>query len=202
MKASDQQVEHVLVVSTLLFHEIGYFQGFCTKTSPYLKTLLDPSYTRYRPRDEVEQDPSYKQLIPYCIFRYEDEVFFYKRGNSQGEGRLHAKRSIGVGGHISSVDREVSNSPYLEAMRREIEEEVYLETGYDEQCVGLINDDETEVGKVHLGIVHVFQLEAPKVRPRETSMIETGFAKPAELIQESNQFESWSQICLEHVFSE
>ncbi len=196
-----QKVEHVLVVPTLLFHEIGYFQGFSTNIEPYLKTLLDPTYTSYRPRDEVEEDSSFKQLIPYCIFRYEDQLFYYKRGKLQWEERLHSKRSIGIGGHISSDDHDESGSTYFDGMQREIAEEVYLETTYRQKCVGLINDDLTEVGKVHLGIVHIFDLNAPKVRPREKSIIETGFAKPEELARDAGEFESWSQICLDQLFA-
>ncbi len=200
MTASRQDVEQILVVPTLLFREIGYFQGFMANTRPYLSTLLDPAYTSYRPRDEMEEDPSYKQLIPYCIFRCEGKIFHYKRGKLQGEGRLHSKRSIGIGGHISSDDENGASSPYQEAMWREIQEEIYLESPYTQTCVGLINDDETEVGRVHLGVVHLFDLEAPKVRPREKSIIETGFASPDELSKQRDQFETWSQICLEHLF--
>lgn len=200
MTVSPQVVEQVMVVPTMLFHEIGYFQGFCSNPTPYLKTLFDPTYTSYRPRDTVENDPSYKQLIPYCIFRHGDKLFYYKRGDLQGEGRLHSKRSIGVGGHISSDDQNGMGTVYREGMEREIAEEIHLETTYRERCVGLINDDLTEVGKVHLGIVHVFDLDAPKVRPREESIIETGFATSAELIAMRDEFESWSQICLDHLF--
>ncbi len=201
MLLSRQQVEHVLVVPTLLFHEIGYFQGFSERTEPYLKTLLDPAYTSYRPRDEVEDDPSYKQLIPYCILRYGERLFSYERGAASGEERLKQKRSIGIGGHISASDAGKSDSAYQEGMRREIDEEVYLDTTYREQLVGLINDDQTEVGKVHLGIVHIFDLDSSKVRPREKSIIEAGFATPAQCDKDRDQFESWSQICLDHLFS-
>jgi predicted NUDIX family phosphoesterase len=195
-----QEVEHVLVVPTLLFHELGHFQGFNTRVEPYLKTLLDPAYISYRPRDRMETDPSFKQLIPYCIFRYEGQIFHYQRGKLQGEGRLHNKRSIGVGGHISTLDRDLQSSPYVEAMHREIGEEVYLECGYRDTCAGLLNDDETEVGRVHLGIVHIFDLDAPKVRPREESMLMAGFAPPEELIRDIDRFETWSQLCLRHLF--
>jgi predicted NUDIX family phosphoesterase len=201
VSTQSQQVEHVLVVPTLLFREVGYFQGFSGNSARYLKTLLDPFHVSYRPRDQVEEDPSFKQLIPYCIFRSGDEIFHYKRGKLQGEGRLHSKRSIGIGGHISSEDRGQPECYYLDAMQREIAEEVYLESAYTHECVGLINDDETDVGRVHLGIVHIFQLEAPKVRPREKSIIETGFASPAELVKDRDQFETWSQICLDHLFA-
>lgn len=193
-------IEHVLVVPTLLFHEVGYFQGFTDDIGPYVRTLFDPAHTSFRPRDVMETDPSFKQLIPYCIFKCGDLVFSYRRSKGQGEGRLHGKRSIGVGGHISSTDSMLTDVPYAAAMRREIEEEVFVETAFTEKCVGLINDDVSEVGKVHLGIVHVFQVEAAKVRPREKSMIEAGFASPAELIAARDEFETWSQICLDHLF--
>ena len=195
-----EPVEHVLVVPTLLFHELGYFQGFNAKIDRYIDTLLDPSHTSFRPRNEVEEDPSYKQLIPYCIFRHAGQVFYYTRGKKGGEGRLHSKRSIGIGGHISSTDRISGDRRYLEAMHREIEEEVFLESGFKDACVGLINDDETPVGRVHLGIVHIFDLDTAKVRPREESILETGFANPSELLQALDEFETWSQICLKRLF--
>ena len=99
--------EHVLVVPTPVFHALGHFQGFCGDTDRYLKGLLDPAHTSYRPRAAMEQDPTFKQLIPYVIFRHRDQagrvsLFQYTRGKGQGEARLHAKRSIGIGGHISA----------------------------------------------------------------------------------------------------
>tara|TARA_R110002095_G_scaffold166683_2_gene144618 strand:- start:1237 stop:1848 length:612 start_codon:yes stop_codon:yes gene_type:complete len=200
MSDTEQQVEHVMVVPTLLFHEVGYFQGFNDQVEPYLKTLFDPTYISFRPRDTVEEDPSFKQLIPYCIFRHEGKIFYYTRGSKGGEQRLHSKRSIGIGGHISLEDEGKTGSTYREGMQREINEEVAMETKYTEQCAGLINDDETEVGKVHLGIVHIFDLELPKVLPREESIIETGFDSPEKLLQELDQFETWSQICLKGLF--
>ena len=182
-------VEHVLVVPTLLFHELGHFQGFHEHVEPYLRTLLDPVHTLYLPRDVAEKDPSYKQLIPYCIFRCGDLIFGYTRGTAQGETRLHAKRSIGVGGHISTVDRDASSEPYLAGMERELEEEIEIETGYTEELAVLINDDTTEVGKVHLGIVHIFDVDEPQVRPREKSMINSGFFSLEELVRDRDQFE-------------
>ena len=192
-------VEHVLVIPTPVFHKVGHFQGFCDDTDKYLEVILDPQHASYRPRPEMEQDPTFKQLIPYCVFRCNGEVFYYQRGTAQGETRLHAKRSVGVGGHVSTMDLNSHLSPYLEGMRREIEEEVDIESGWAEECVGLINDDETEVGKVHLGIVHIFDLEYPKVTPREKSMINAGFAPPSELVRQMDEFETWSQICLKYL---
>ncbi len=197
MSESAPTVEHVLVVPTLLFHELGHFQGFTTDTARYLDTLLDPNFVSYRPRNEVEGDPSFKQLIPYCIFRCEGKIFYYTRSKEQGETRLHSKRSIGIGGHISAEDQNSGSNVYEVAMRREIEEEVEIASAFTEKCVALINDDQTEVGRVHLGVVHIFDLEAPKVFPREKSIINTGFEEPSQLIHQRDQFETWSQICFE-----
>src|SRR5438067_13089831 len=126
--------EHVLVVPTPIFHGLGHFHGFCGDTERYLRGLLDPAHTSYQPRASMEQDPSFKQLIPYVIFRYRDAagqtmLFQYTRGKGQGESRLHAKRSIGVGGHISADDA-AQVSAYEEGMRRELEEEVVIDTQY------------------------------------------------------------------------
>lgn len=192
-------IEHILVIPTSVFHQVGHFQGFCGEIDRYLEVILNPQHASYRPRPEMEQDPTFKQLIPYCVFRCNGEVFYYQRGTAQGEARLHAKRSVGVGGHVSTLDIDGELTPYLEGMKREIEEEVEIGTGWQEKCVGLINDDETEVGKVHLGIVHIFDLDNPKVRPREKSMINAGFARPSELVLQIDEFETWSQICLKYL---
>ncbi|HZZ74140.1 MAG TPA: phosphoesterase [Pirellulales bacterium] len=200
------QTEQVLVVPTKLFHALGHFQGFSTETERYLDQLLDPANTSFRPRDEVEEDPSFKQLIPYVIFRHRDpagrvRLFHYTRGKGQGEARLHSKRSIGVGGHISADDCTGDSSvPYAEGMRRELAEEVFLDGPFQEQCVGLINDDETPVGKVHLGVVHLFDVEQPTVRSREIDLVDSGFAPVDELLADQARFETWSQISLRALF--
>jgi len=203
----DVQTEHVLVVPAERFRELGYFQGFCPDVDRYLAVLLDPAHISYRPRSQMEQDPSFKQLIPYVIFRYRDaqgveSVFQYTRGKGQGEGRLHSKRSVGIGGHISSDDaaRPQGAGAYDEGLRRELAEEVIIDTPYMQKCVGLINDDETEVGRVHLGVVHLFDVERPAVKPRESEIIECGFRPTKQLLSELAGFETWSQICLRALF--
>ena len=200
------QTEHVLVVPTKLFHRLGHFQGFSADIDRYLGELLDPANTSFRPRDAVEEDPGFKQLIPYVIFRHRDAagrttVFHYTRGKGQGEARLHSKRSVGVGGHISADDCTPDTKvPYAEGMRRELAEEVYLDTPFTERCVGLINDDETPVGRVHLGVVHLCDVEQPDVRSRETDLLDSGFAPVDELLADISRFETWSQISLRALF--
>ena len=202
---STVETEQVLVVPTSLFHELGHFQGFSRDTERYVHRLLDPAQTTYRPRGEMEQDPSFKQLIPYVLFEYMAptgcEVFRYRRGAGQGEARLHAKKSVGIGGHISSLD-DSADSVYDQGMQRELAEEVYIDTAYSERCAGLINDDETDVGRVHLGIVHVLRVENPAVRARETDITESGFAPVETILDELDQYETWSQICLRALYGQ
>ena len=205
---STVEMEHVLVVPTRLFHEIGHVQGFTENVQPYLDVLLKPDNISYRPRSEMEQDPTFKQLIPYVIFRYSDaeglvQLFQYRRGGGQGESRLHQKRSVGIGGHISSVDAARGDiDPYQQGMQRELDEEVQVDTAYDMKCIGLINDDETDVGQVHLGIVHICDVAEPRVTPRESEILDAGFRPVAELLEDMDGFETWSSICLQALFGD
>lgn len=198
--------ERVLVVPTALFHRLGYFQGFTDQMERYLGELFRPQNVSFRPRSEVETDPGFKQLIPYVIFRYqaagqEPVVFQYTRGKGQGESRLHSKRSVGIGGHISDADVAAgSGNPYEEGMRREVDEEVLVNTPYRARCVGLINDDLTEVGRVHLGVVHIFDVERPDVQPRESDIMECGFRPVRDILADTSQFETWSEICMQALF--
>lgn len=191
-------VEQVLVIPTRVLHEAGIFQGLTTRVEHYLPRLLDARYLCYLPRPRAEDDPGFKQIIPYVVLRHGDQVFHYLRGQGAGEKRLRALRSIGVGGHINPADNETAaDNPYRQAMLREIAEEIFLETEYRETCLGLINDDATPVGQVHLGIVHVFDLAAPRVRGREKDLAEAGFAPVADLVERQAEFETWSQFVLQ-----
>jgi predicted NUDIX family phosphoesterase len=194
---ADKFAELVLVVPTAVFHEIGVFQGFSPHVEKYLSGLLDPRHVSYRPRAQMEEDPSFKQLIPYVVLKWRDQAFHYTRGKKATEARLQALRSIGVGGHISADDQGLFESPYREAMFREVNEEVRLDATYTERCIGLINDDSTPVGQVHLGVIHVFDLKEPKVERREAVLTRAGFAPLAELRSQRDEFETWSQFLLD-----
>lgn len=193
--------EYVMVFPTSLLHELGYFQGVCEDVYPRFDKFTDKRHTSYRPRDEVETDPNFKQLIPYCIIVYGDKILYYTRGKKQGEKRLRGKRSIGVGGHISSVDG-AKGYPYDIAMYRELGEELQLFTSFSSECVALVNDDSNEVGKVHLGVVHLVTLAAQNVKAREDGILDLGFATLDELRRDREEFETWSQLCIDSTLLE
>jgi predicted NUDIX family phosphoesterase len=191
--------ERVLVVPGAELDRLGRFQGFSAEADRYVSALLVPELAQFRARAEVEDDPSFKQIIPYVVFRCGNEVFCYTRGKSQGEARLHRLRSLGVGGHVAEADAHgrATLEAYEEAMRRELDEEVDVSSDGSLVRVGLINDDSTPVGRVHLGVVHLYELDQPSVAPRELGLADPGFVPLADLPGQREQFETWSQICID-----
>jgi predicted NUDIX family phosphoesterase len=191
--------ERVLVVPAAELDRLGRFQGFSPDAERYLSALLVPAFMDYRPRSQVEDDPGFKQIIPYVVFRSGEEVFCYKRGRTQGESRLHRLRSLGVGGHVSEEDAMGGRTldAYETALRRELEEEVAIDSPGRIRRVGLINDDATPVGRVHLGVVHLYELDRPGVTPREDGLADAGFLPIDTVRSLRSEFETWSQICVE-----
>jgi predicted NUDIX family phosphoesterase len=191
--------ERVLVVPASEFDALGRFQGFSSEVDRYLGALLVPEFASFRPRSEVEDDPSFKQIIPYVVFRSKGLVFTYVRGKSGGESRLRRLRSLGVGGHVAEADAEGRGTleAYDMALLRELEEEVDIRSPGRISRLGLINDDSNPVGLVHLGVVHLYDLDHPELAPREDALAEPEFVKLADLPDLRDQFETWSQICID-----
>jgi predicted NUDIX family phosphoesterase len=191
--------ERILVVERRLLEEQGIFQGLTFDTERYLPALLDARNYRFLPRGDVEENPAFKQLIPYFIVSHADRIWMYVRGKQSGEGRLVARASIGIGGHINHHDEDLFEDTYSRAATRELEEEINLPPGCTENIVALLNDDATPVGRVHLGVVHLLVAPTPDVRSKERALIETGFKTVPELRRVRAQMETWSQICLDRI---
>lgn len=191
--------ECVMVIPrSVMVDVLGDFQGFMPiHHTQKVLDLLHSNHLKYCPRSEMEKDPAYKQLIPYCVFRCEDSVFVYQRGSGQGESRLHGKWSMGIGGHVSSDDGDLGAASYDAGLQRELSEEVDIlrSDPFFQKCVGFINDDSNEVGEVHLGVVHVFSLLHPLLFAREPSIRCGKFVRVCDLNRDD--FESWSQICID-----
>lgn len=195
----DYQGEQILVVKRELFDSLGAFQGINTDVDQYYSTLLDPSNNFFIDRAAAEDDPSHKQLIPYALFHHQGKFLNYQRGKSGGEARLHAKRSLGIGGHINPVDTRDDHlglKTYMAGVEREIEEELNISGNHTQKIVAILNDDSNDVGKVHLGVVHLFELESDEVSSNEDSIADLKFSTIEELQGEMrDSLESWSQFC-------
>lgn len=195
-------MEHVLVIPRSLFDSLGSFQGFQPEVDRYLGAMLAQGANFFMERPQAEADPTHKQLIPYSIFKFEDRYLSYTRGGSSGEKRLVAKRSIGIGGHINPIDQdqdEMGEAMYYNSIEREITEELQLGGAHTQTVIGLINDDSSEVGSVHLGVVHVFELSSDEVKSNEEAIQDLRFVTLADLVAGIDSLESWSKICVEHL---
>ena len=195
----DYKGEQILVVKRALFDQLGSFQGINTDIEKYYSALLDPSNNLFMDRGAAEDDPSHKQLIPYALFHHNGKFLNYQRGKSGGEARLHAKRSLGIGGHINPIDTREDHlgiDTYMAGVEREIDEELKINGSYTQKIVAILNDDSNEVGKVHLGVVHLFELDTDDVQPNEDAIADLKFSSIEELQGEMHDsLESWSQFC-------
>lgn len=198
------QQEQVLVVELKVIEKLGLFHGLLFDTQRYLDEIFAPSVPRFMDRSEAEKNPDYKQLIPYVIMSCNDKYLNYIRGKRAGESRLQGLRSIGIGGHINPVDdmplfNDNFYETYLAAVEREVAEEVSVETKHTDKIVALLNDDSNEVGQVHLGIMHLWTLDEPKVQKREQMITQMDFMTIEELQNVKDTMETWSSLCLEHL---
>lgn len=186
----------VLAVATDLVLGSGISQGFTRGSLEDVRPLVTAA--RYLPRDELEEDPRQKQVIPYVVLTYQDRVFAYRRGRGSSEKRLVALTSVGIGGHLEWSDDSLFGDAltgYLRGARREVEEEIVVSTTWTERVAGFINDDSSDVGRVHLGVVHVWDLAEPAVRPRERKIAGAGF-KPTSSVAKLSDLEGWARYAL------
>jgi len=192
--------ERVLCFERNLFEKLGVFQGMSLEVEKYLPVVTDHANVIYLNRSEAEQDKRYKQLIPYALIICGDKILRYRRGKGGGETRLHGLYSVGVGGHISEEDNGLFSSGigYHEAMRRELMEEVSIDVT-KEMAVAVINDDSTEVGFVHLGVVHIVYVPDESLANRRSGIVNPEFILVSEAIKNPDAYESWSRFCLENL---
>ena len=157
-----------------------------------LDVILDAHFFIDRPTAEVS--PQYKQIIPYVFIRHGGAYFLLQRTQKQTEARLHHKLSLGIGGHINPDTPEL-----LDGLHKELEEEVHVAGDYDLTFVGILNDDTTEVGSVHLGAVYVLDAQDRNVTVRETEKMTGRWAAVSELREAYEYLETWSQIVVDRL---
>ena len=144
---------------------------------------------RFEPRPAMEVDPSFKQVIPYLVLRDGERYFLMRRTRAGGDARLHDRWSIGVGGHLNPGDGDLAGG-----LRREWAEELVADFEPDFSLVGLLNDDTTDVGSVHLGAVYVADAGGRPVTIRETDKLSGAFADPSEVAAVAADLETWSRL--------
>lgn len=144
---------------------------------------------RFLPRSRVERDPAYKQLIPYLVLRDGERYFLMRRTRAGGDARLHDRYSIGIGGHVEPADGGL-----LGGLRREWLEEIEADFEPQVRAVGLVNDDTTDVGKVHLGVIFLAELGGRRVAVREADKLRGDFAAPADVRAVREALETWSRL--------
>ena len=194
--------EQIIVVSReLLFdNEKNAFNGFLSKNDVQGEEIFN-TFKNYevKRRGDMEEDPSYKQLISYCLLENEnDEILVYQRLSGGGEERLHGQSSVGVGGHMNKVVGADSINEVLRVnAQRELNEEVGLseDRSQNMEYIGFINDDTNAVGKVHIGVVFKIKVKSSDVEVRETDTLKINWISQDE-INDLNHFESWSALIL------
>jgi predicted NUDIX family phosphoesterase len=188
--------EQVMVVEREALQSVLVERGLVQDgTDGVFDVIVERHFFIDRPTAEVS--PQYKQIIPYVVIRHADSYFLLQRTQKQTEARLHHKLSLGIGGHINPDTPDL-----LDGLQKELEEEVDVAGDYDLTFVGILNDDTTDVGRVHLGAVYVLDAATDEVRVRETEKMTGRWTPRAELSQHREAMESWSQIVYDAFIAE
>jgi predicted NUDIX family phosphoesterase len=143
----------------------------------------------FRPRGLMEVDPDWKQVIPYVVLRDGADYFLMRRSRGGRDERLHDRFSIGVGGHLNPGDGGLDGG-----LLREWQEELVADFVPRFQAVGLLNDDTTPVGRVHLGVVYLAEAGGRHVAIRETEKLSGSFVPPGDVAAVADRLETWSSI--------
>ena len=150
-----------------------------------------------RARAAMERDPTFKQVIPYLVLRDGPRYFLMRRTRAGADERLHERWSIGIGGHLNHEDAD------LEAgLRREWREEIDAEFEPDFRFVGLLNDDETDVGRVHIGLVYEAETRGRPVGVREVDKLSGRIAERDEVAAVRDRMETWSALVFDFLEAE
>ena len=199
-------MEFVYVVERARLFDLSFPHGLISaatcreQVQAYLTRIRDHGF--FLERRKAEQDSSFKQIIPYMAIKKDDQVMLLERSDKQGEARLHGKRSIGIGGHINPVDVDAADI-LLEGLRREVQEELHVDGSLDYRVAGFLNDDSSDVGSVHFGLVVVADASNAQVSIRETDMMDGRFVARSELVDlhaaEPDRFETWSALLVERL---
>lgn len=182
------EVEQVLVVPRDLALPDGGVRGVAEASEAWFEALVAASGA-FRPRPAMELDPNFKQIIPYLVLRDGPRWFLMQRTRAGADQRLHDRFSIGVGGHLNPGDADLRGG-----LSREWREEIEADFEPEFQFVGLLNDDQTDVGRVHLGAVYLADASGRAVAVRETHKLRGAFAGAEAVEAVRDRLETWSAL--------
>ncbi len=184
--------EQVLCVRREDMFPDGAWHGFVSRNLERHQAVIRDRHC-FKPRGDVENDPTFLQIIPYVVFRHAGRYFLTHRLRASSEKRLRKQYSLGVGGHINPGDLE-GGDPILDGLKREWEEEVVYDGTFEARLLGLLNEDSSPVSKVHLGVVFLVDGDSPNISIRETDKLAGELLTLDEMRMFYLAMESWSQI--------
>ncbi len=147
----------------------------------------------FMPRREVEDDPTYLQIISFVVFRHQDRYFLTRRLRASTERRLRQRYSLGIGGHLNRRDTQGGDVIDL-GMRREWEEEVSYRGDFQARLLGVLNDSSAPVSRVHLGLVFLVDGSTPEIQVREVRKLSGELLTLDEMRIYYLDMEGWSQL--------
>jgi predicted NUDIX family phosphoesterase len=187
--------EQILVVPRAVLPELAGWHGIRVDGLERVLAVVAAS-ARPHARSLAEQDPSLKQVIPYLVLRDGPRYFLMQRTRAGGDARLHDRWTIGIGGHLDAADGDIEGG-----LRREWSEELESTSLPSWRPIGVLNDDTTEVGAVHLGVVYVADIAGGQVRIRETDKLTGAFVEVPAVEAVRDRLETWSAIVFDHLQS-
>lgn len=189
--------EQVLVVRREDVFPDGVWHGFVTENLDRIQNVIRERHF-FKPRAEVEEDPSFQQIIPYVVFKHGDRYLLTHRLRASSEKRLRKQYSLGVGGHINPGDLS-GGDPILDGLKREWAEEVIYQGRFEAKLLGMLNEESSPVSKVHLGVVFLVEGDSPDIAIRETKKLAGDLLTLDEMRIYFLDMESWSQLVYERL---
>lgn len=194
--------EKVLVVHKDLLE--NYFQdmsyGLITDNKEVIFDLVLKNYS-FLDRDIAEHDYDYRQIIPYIVVRKDDSFLLLKRLNKQTEKRLHGKSSLGVGGHINPDSSEKYENIIMSGLYKELNEEISIKEPFKLTFSGIINNQTSDVGKVHVGFLYILEASSLDFEVLEKEKMTGEWIKKEQLSEYYEYLEGWSQIVFDNYIS-
>ena len=189
----DKNDEQILVIKSDILFKNGKWQGLKTDNLDYYTNLIKNN-CEFKRRGDMENDPSWQQVIPYILFTFQDKYFLYKYLSKAGEQRLRNDYIIGVGGHINKDDVKPGEDVLLSGRDREWDEEVTFNGKLDKKLVGILNDDRRPVEAVHLGLIYIFTGDSSSITVKESDKMVGELVDRKEMGKKIAGTEGWAPL--------